>query len=58
MWHYSVYYKLCYCMYVAGDVTSWCQSMRDFFGVAFPSMWVAGGRYINVGERDRCRREG
>jgi hypothetical protein len=62
MWHYSIDYWVCYCMfrikrmevfpriawsglYKAGDVTNWCQIMRDCYGVAFPGLWVVGGRY-------------
>jgi hypothetical protein len=35
-------------LFKVGDVTNWCQSMRDYSGVAFPSLWVAQGRYIFV----------
>jgi hypothetical protein len=37
-------------LFKAGDVTNWYQSMRDFSGVAFPGLWVAGGRYKLVSE--------
>jgi hypothetical protein len=39
-------------LFKAGDVTNWYQSMRDFFGVEFPNLWVAGCPYKLVSEHE------
>jgi hypothetical protein len=37
-------------LFKARDVTNWCQSMRDFSGVTFPDLRLAGGCYKLVSE--------